>query len=202
MSTLTIQTRDPKHQAVKLRKQGLLPMALLARDHTTTLVQSTEEELKKAMRGADGLGRVDVETADGRKLKAVVKKVDRDILTTHIIHAVLQEVGEDDTVTLDVAVVPHGTPEAVTEGLATLQHQTDTIKIRGKMSSMPQHLEVDISHLGIGEHVAASEIALPEGITLISSPDAMLFSVNVLRAAIEEEAPVVATASPESTEGE
>lgn len=180
MSILKVQRRDPAHQARKLRKQGILPMALVRRDHSTALIQVQEDELRRALKSIDGLGRLDLETEDG-KMKAVIRNIEKDYNTHLLTHAVLQEVSEDDLVRMDVAVMSVGTPQAVADGQANLLQQTDHLKVRGKMSAMPDHIEVDVSHLELGSNVSAHEVALPEGITLQSSPDSVLFSVTALK---------------------
>src|SRR5947209_7119586 len=128
MSTLKVQRRDPAHQARKLRKQGILPMALVRRDHSTTLIQAQEDDLKRALKTIGGLGRLDLETEDG-KIKAVIRQIEKDWATQHLINAVLQEVTEDDLMKMNVTVVPVGTPEAVTDGRATLLQPTDHLQV-------------------------------------------------------------------------
>ena len=50
------------------------------------------------------------------------------------------------------------------------------------MSDIPAHVEVDVSTLEVGHHINAGDLELPEGIKLLSSPDATLFGLQYLRA--------------------
>jgi large subunit ribosomal protein L25 len=200
MSTLQVKRREPTDKVQVLRRAGFLPMALLRQDHTTELIQANEESLRKALAAADGLGRVDIETDDGQKLKAVVRDVEKNALTHRLVHAVLQVVSEDDTVKMDIAVLGVGIPGPVSDGVGTLLQATDHLKLKGKMSSIPDHLEVDISKLELGGHISASEVTLPAGVDLLTSPDAVVFSVNPLRAQLEEAAATETPAEPASTE--
>lgn len=181
MSTLKVQTRDASAKAPKLRKQGILPMALMRRDHSTSLIQGTEEDFRRALKAADGLGRVDVEIDGKKALKALVRQIEKDFRSPHITHAVLQEVSEHDTVTIDVAVLALGTPVAVTEGHGTMLSPTGHLKVKGMMSAIPDHFEVDVSGLNVGDNVSAHSIELPEGVSLVSSPDQMLFVVTHIK---------------------
>jgi large subunit ribosomal protein L25 len=47
---------------------------------------------------------------------------------------------------------------------------------------MPEQLEVEVGHLGIGDSISAHELALPDGVDLLSSGEATLFVVQVIRA--------------------
>jgi large subunit ribosomal protein L25 len=74
------------------------------------------------------------------------------------------------------------------------------------MSDIPSNIEVDVSHLEVGHHVNAGDIALPDGVKLLSSPDATLFSMQVLKAVSLEpelaEEPVEGEAPAEEPETE
>jgi len=171
-------------------------MALIRRDHSTSLIQGSEEDIKKALKSIGGLGRIDIETEDGT-IQTVIRQIEKDWNSQHLVNAVLQEVSDQDEMRMDVSVVAIGMPSIVAEGGATLLHSVDHIKVKGKMSDIPDHLEVDVSHLELGGHVSAHELKLPEGITLISSPEAMLFTVSTIKtASLEPEVPA------EPTEGE
>lgn len=204
MSTLNVQPREPGVKPKVLRREGLLPLAIQRRDHSTITGLVTEADLKAAIRGADGLGQVEVQMAQGETLHAIVRRVDKDYIGQRLIHAVLQEVSREDTVKVDVPIVAIGTPVAVTDGMGLLVTPTDHVKLKGRIDQMPDHLEVDVTGLGVNEHVAASEVALPEGITLVSAPEAMLFTVSsVLREANDGVTPSDTTpeAVPESEGG-
>lgn len=205
MSILQVERRTAGKPA-QLRKQGLLPMALVEKDHSTMLIQTTETALRKAMAGADGLGRLDIEILGEKKpRKVMLKSVDKDYIGQRVLCATLVEVSLDDVVKVDLPVVGINTPEDFEGHGLSLMHPTDHIKVRGKMSSLPERIEIDLSHLEVGHHVNAGDVVLPEGVELLSSADATLFSLQVLKAAsLEPEAVAEVTeegeAAPEETE--
>lgn len=173
-------------------------MALVERNRSTTLIQASEVDLRAAMAHADGLGRLDITIAGEKKpRKVMVKQIDKDFIKQQILCVTLVEVSADDVVKIDLQVVGMNMPEDFEGHGLSLMHPTDHIKVRGKMSAMPDRIEVDLAHLEVGHHVNAGDVQLPEGIELLSSPDATLFSLQVLKAASLE--PEVAA---EPTEGE
>jgi large subunit ribosomal protein L25 len=189
MSVLQVERRTSGKPA-QLRRQGILPMALVERNHTTTLIQAKETDLRKAMATADGLGRLDLEISGEKKArKVMVKHVDKDFIDQQILCVTLVEVSMDDVVKIDLPIAAINVPEDFEGHGLSLMHPTDHIKVRGKMSAMPDRLEVDLSHLEVGHHINAGDVQLPEGVELISSPDATIFSLQVLKAAsLEPEA--------------
>lgn len=182
MSVFVAQRRpadSPKpHQ---MRRAGIIPMALVSKDQGTTLLQATRADVLQALRHLDGHGGIELEIAEEKgKKKVIVKHVDNDPLKGGIINLTLQEVSARDVVKLDVSVIPinHGEDEQGT----VLTQPTTQVKLQGRMSDMPAHLEVDVSGMEVGTHINASDLVLPEGVKLISSPDATIFSMQVLKA--------------------
>lgn len=182
MSTFLAQRRpDNSPKPHQMRRQGLIPMALISRDHGTTLLQATKADVHHALRHLDGHGGIELEIAEEKaKLKVIVKHVDNFPLQGGIINLTLQEVSARDVVKMDIAVmaINHGEDEQGT----VLTQPTSHIKLQGKMSDMPAHVEVDVASLEVGHHINAGDIELPNGIKLISSADATLFSMQVLKA--------------------
>jgi large subunit ribosomal protein L25 len=200
MSVLQAERRTAGKPA-QLRRRGLLPMALVGRDRTTTLIQATEHDLKKAIAAADGLGRLDLEISGEKKArKVIVKQIDKDFVHQQILCVTLVEVSADDIVKIDVPVVPVNVPEDFEGHGLSLTHPTSRIQLRGKMSAMPERIEVDLSTLEVGHHINAGDVALPEGLELLSSADATLFSLQVLKAASLESEAVEAEVSEEVAE--
>lgn len=182
MSVLHAERRTSGKPA-QLRKRGVLPMALIGRDHSTTLIQATEMDLKKAMAAADGLGRLDLEIEGEKKpRKVLVKHIDKDFIHQQILCATLVEVSADDIVKIDLPVVAINVPEDFEGHGLSLTHPMDHIKVKGKMSAMPERIEVDLSKLEVGHHINAGDVQLPDGIELVSSADSTLFSLQVLKA--------------------
>jgi large subunit ribosomal protein L25 len=198
MSILHVERRTagavkPKH----LREKGLLPLGLVTREHKTDTLQVSTEEFRKALSHVDALGRLDIEiTGEKGRRKVMVKQIDKNYIRGQILHVTLQEVSEDDMVKVDIPIVPVGTPVPVADGLGVLVHPTDHIKIRGRMGDLPNHFEVDVSHLDMTGHISAADVVLPEGIELLSSPDATLFSVNAIKVEEPTESEVTGEEAP------
>ena len=186
MSVLQVEPRVSGKPA-KLRRSGLLPMALVGRDHKTVLIQATEQALRKAMAGADGLGRLDLEIAGEKKpRKVMLKHIDKDFIKQQILCVTLVEVSADDVVKIDVNIFATNIPEEFEGHGLSFTQPTSSVKVRGKMSVLPERIDVDVSSLEVGHHVAAGDLTLPEGVELLSSPDSTIFSLVHLKAAVLE----------------
>jgi large subunit ribosomal protein L25 len=63
---------------------------------------------------------------------------------------------------------------------------THALEIKGPAQSIPDNLTIDVSELGIHEHITAGQVALPKGFALITPPETVVVSVEVTRAEVSE----------------
>jgi large subunit ribosomal protein L25 len=178
MSVLNVKERPADANPKSLRRSGQVPMALVRKGGETVLLQATVNDVKRALAKAHGAGMIDV-LIDGQKkpVGAIVKSVDRDTISRTLTHVSMLQVNQDDTIRVDVPVVAVGTPAAVAAGEAVLMHTSEHVKLKGKVSDIPDTIEVDISGLGVHESITAGHITLPEGVELLSAADSQIFSV-------------------------
>jgi len=138
---------------------------------------------------------MDLQVSGGDKLMAMVKSVDRDILSRQITHVTLMQVAADDTVKVDIPVVTTGTPEAVTTGEALLATPMDHLKVKGKINEIPDNIEIDVSGLTVGQSIHAGEVQLPQGLELLTPEDVVLATCTLAKEP-ELEAATDAEAAP------
>ena len=196
MSVLHAKTREqgPASQLKKLRREGNVPMALVDRDHKIVLIQAQARETRAVLATAGGIGRIrlKIEGEKGER-DVIVKQIEQDTIKHELLTVTLAEVIADELIKVDVEVVPVGVPSAVADGAASLTQPTSHVKLRGKLADIPEKLEVDVSGMELQHGITAHELQLPAGLELISSGDATLFSVQLLRAAHDAVAETLAT---------
>ena len=212
MGIFHAQTRPERSlKPHQMRREGLIPMALISKDQGTTLLQASKADVHQALRHLDGHGGIELAIDESKtNKKVIVKHVDNDPFKGGIINITLQEVSARDVVKMDIAVLPinHGEDEQGT----VLTQPTTHMKVQGKMADLPSAIEVDVSKLEVGHHINAGDVELPKGVKLLSSSDATLFSLQVLKAVslepevleepIEGEASAAEEAVAEESSGE
>ena len=189
MSILSATRRSESSKPKQLRRNGVIPMALVQRTHETLSIQAPLDAFRRAMSQADGHGRFEL-LIDGESTprKAIVKQIEKHALRQEWIHVTLLEVAEDDLLKIDVPIVATGENEELKGKSVVLNSATDHIRVRGKVTDLPERFEVDISNLQPGEHITAADLPLPAGVELLSTPDLLLFSLQI----VKEEADVTA----------
>jgi large subunit ribosomal protein L25 len=163
------RTEFGKGSARRTRRAGRIPAVLYGHGQDVVHLSLPAREFAAALRngGANALLTIVI---DGQEQLALTKAVQRDPLTRRHEHADLLLVrrGERTTVEVPVVIVGEPGPDAVSN------HQLNTVAIEADATRLPESIEVDITGRGAGENITAGDLALPEGVTLITEPEALV----------------------------
>ena len=138
-----------------------------------------ERDLRAALTTHGGLNAVlDVIVDDaGKAHPSVLKEFQRDAVRGVITHVDLQEVRLDQPIHATVPVSLVGEAAGVKEG-GVLSQVTIEVNVEALPMEVPQHLDLDVSSLGIGDSVRLDSLRVPEGVRLLDDPDTVLASVT------------------------
>jgi large subunit ribosomal protein L25 len=183
----------------RLRKQGLIPGVLYGREQPIA-ISIPERDLRAAITGDGGSHAVlEVVVESGKAHSSVLKEYQQDPVRGYITHVDLQEVRLDQPIHAAVSVTLVGEPAGVKEG-GVLTQVTNAVNVEALPLEMPDHLELDVSGMGIGDSIRLSEVRIPEGVTLLDDPEeTVIASVAVPR--VEEPEPTEEEEGEEGAEG-
>jgi large subunit ribosomal protein L25 len=199
-TTLTVSKREELGSRVtrRLRKQGLIPGVLYGRGEPIAF-SVEERELRRALTGAGGLHSIlDVQVdGTGKSHASILKEYQQDKIRGHIIHIDLQEVRLDQTITATVSVHLIGGDDApgVREG-GVLSQPLREIQVEALPLEVPEHIDLDVSHMAVNDTLRIADIAVPEGVTLLDDPETVLATVTAPTREVEPE-PVEGEEVPE-----
>src|SRR5689334_23242623 len=125
---------------------------------------------------------------DGQKSGAdlaLPKAVQRDPVKGFIEHVDLILVRRGAKVTVEVPLRVSG---ELAPGETMLNQQLVQIPVEADATNVPQGIDVDVEGLELGQAVHASDLKLPEGVTLQVEPDTLVLHVIAQQVAEEPEA--------------
>ena len=185
----------------RLRRRGLVPGILYGRERPVAIT-IPERDLRAALTTGGGLNAVldvVVDDAGGKVHPSVLKEYQRDLVRGIITHVDLQEVRLDRPIHATVPVSLIGESVGVKEG-GVLSQVTTEVNVEALPMEVPEHLDLDISGLGIGDSARLDSLHVPDGVTLLDDPDTVLASVT--HATRVEEPELEAPAEGEAAPGE
>jgi large subunit ribosomal protein L25 len=135
---------------------------------------------------------------DGKTHDAFVKDTQRNIMDGTILHVDFYEVEGGTTLRARVSIHVRGNPIGVREG-GILELPLHEIEVECLPKDLPERLEVDISDLKVNQSIHVRDLALGDGVRLISGGDQVVALVKFAKAetaAEEEEEAAPETAEP------
>ncbi len=205
--TLLLEAQVREHTgskaAARIRKQGQLPAIVYGHKQEPVAIALDAHEFTEGLHHGHRLMDVKI---DGKTQKMIVKDLQYDYLGRDIVHADLMRVDVTETVRITVPIELKGTAQGTHEGGIVEEH-ADHIEIECQVTNMPEAIVVSVKELGVGQSIHAGEITLPNGVTLVSSPETLLVACHVMAAAktteeLEEEAPTAPEVIGEKKEEE
>lgn len=179
-----------------LRSKGRLPGVLYGRSVDGTRIHVSAGDIRKQLQsGRTEL--IDLQVED-KKYPVLIKEIQRHPITGEILHVDFQQITMDQPVRMRVSVELVGTSPGTKAG-GLLQVQATQVEVEGLPGDIPPIIQADISTLDIGDKLTAGDLAIPEGVTLISAEDELLASVVASRGAAKDTAE--ADAAAEEGEG-
>jgi len=204
---LKVEIRDGsggKH-AAKLRKAGKLPAVMYGHGKEVLGLALNRHDFVEGLHHGHRL--FEVSTGSDKQM-ALVKELQYDYLGKDVIHVDLMRVDMSERVTVAVTIELRGTPVGAQSG-GMINSHLDELEIECAVSEIPEVIQVSIKDIDVGDAIHAGEVELPAGMTLKTSPDALVLACHVVAAAksteeLEEEQPAtpeVITEKAEEGEG-
>ncbi|MDN5343973.1 MAG: large subunit ribosomal protein [Clostridia bacterium] len=179
--------------ARRLRREGKLPGVIYGKKVGNRVVAFSRKELERilAQEGENALFKVTLAgNGTQEEFMAVVREVQRHPLKGVLTHADLYQISLEEKLRATVPVILEGEAKGVKEG-GILQHGLREVEVESLPADLPESLAVDVSSLGVGEHLAVADIKVPEGVKILSEPGALIATVVTTRAVEAEESPEV-----------
>lgn len=184
----TVRTDRGTGVARKLRQAGSVPAVIYGHGRepqSLTLVTRDVDKLLTQISAANTV--VDL-SIDGSAVRTLIREVQRHPFKRHIVHVDFQELVAGEKVTVSVPLRFIGTAEGVKNSGGILEETMHQLHVRVDPSSIPDHIDVDVTNLTIGHSIHIRDVALPAGLTVLDDIDATLCVCTAPKAVVEETA--------------
>jgi large subunit ribosomal protein L25 len=145
-----------------------------------------------------------LKTGGAAQVRVLVREYQLDPVTSHLLHADFYRVAMDKKLTVTVPIVVRGEAPGVKQQGGVLDFVHREVDVECLPADIPDHIDVDVSGLMVGQSVRVRDVATNVKWTAVSDSDMML--VHVIMPKVEEVAPApdaaaaAATATPAEPE--
>jgi len=130
---------------------------------------------------------------DGKNYNAVMKDLQFHPVTDKVLHIDFMQVSDDKPVMIDIPLKITGESSGVKAG-GKLRVKRRTLKVKGLIKDLPEHLEIDITNIEIGQSIKIGDLSYDK-LEVIDNKRAMIVSVDVSRVSIKDEEAAAAPAA-------
>lgn len=181
----SVRAETGKGAARKIRQAGNIPAVIYGHGREPQSLTINARDTDKLLKSIAISSTVIDLSIDGKSARTLIREVQRHPFKRTITHIDFQELVAGETVSVQIPIVYVGVPEGVRlEGglLDQIMHQ---LHIEVDPSSIPNHIDVDVSALKIGNTLHVSDLVLPAGIKVLDEPGNTVCIVQVPKVAVE-----------------
>jgi large subunit ribosomal protein L25 len=172
-----------KSERKKLRRSGRIPGVLYSKHIQPISIDVAENTLNPLVFTAKA-HLISLKLTGQEEQECIIKNVQFDPVTDKVIHFDLIGLTKGEKLEIDVPVQLKGSAPGIKEG-GVLQFSLHKLRVECFPKDIPEHLEVDISNLNIGDAIHVSDLSF-ENVELLNPKNAIV--VSVVHAKVQEEA--------------
>ncbi len=167
-----------KNASRRLRRNGMIPVILYGAKDVNIPLTLNKKDVFQILRSEAGENTVFEVSFNSETMNAMIKDLQKNLVTDEIIHADLIQIALDKAIRVSVPVVTVGDAVGVkTEG-GFVDFINREIEIECLPKDIPEQIEIDISELHLRQSFKVEEVVLPGEITMISDPETILFHIE------------------------
>jgi large subunit ribosomal protein L25 len=186
-TTLNVTARDIEGSRAnrRLRREGRVPAVIYGGGADPLPISVDARELRHALHAAGAV----IELAlDGETTNAVLKDAQTDPVRGDTWHVdflrVRMDVAIQSTVTLELS----GAEDAAgtSEG-GVLEQQLRELNIEALPGDIPENVVFDVSGMALNDTIHVSDLAAPDGVTILDDPELVVASITLPRLEVESD---------------
>ncbi|HUU35665.1 MAG TPA: 50S ribosomal protein L25 [Vicinamibacterales bacterium] len=180
-----------KNEARRLRAAGQLPAVVYGAQKAGDAIAPTQvavspKEMMRILRSASGANTlITLNVAGESTQRVLVREYQLDPVTQHLLHADFYRVNLERKISVSVPIVLHGDPRGVKQQDGILEFLHKEIEVECLPTQIPEHIDVDVSELEVGQAIYVKDIAANATWVPLSENDLML--VHIVSAKVSTE---------------
>ncbi len=175
-----------KGAARSLRRQGQVPAVIYGHGRDPLSLSLNARDLDKMLGHIQAESTVIEVTVGGQTAKTLIREIQRHPIKRQILHVDFQALVAGEKVTVNIPIVLNGIPEGVRLEGGVLDQTLREIEIEVDPSDIPDHVEIDVTNMVIGDSLHVSDIKVPAGVKVLDDPETSVAVLAAPRAVIEE----------------
>lgn len=181
--TLALEAQTREHigskASARVRKEGRIPAIVYGHRQQPVTISLDAHDFVEGLHHGHRLMDVKI---DGKTQKMLVKDLQYDHLGRDVIHVDLMRIDVTETVHVTVPIEVKGTAKGIAGG-GFVEAHADRLEIACQAAKIPDVIVVPVKEMKVGDIIHAGDIALPEGVSLVSPADTIIVTCHAMAVA-------------------
>ncbi len=147
----------------RMRRDGNIPSVVYGLDKDAMHVSVEFSELRSALSTAAGRNAILTLDVDGSQEMGIVKDIQWHPYREEVLHVDFLRINPDQDVTVEVPIQTVGDAHELSVAGGIIEQTLFELTVTTKPNLIPDQLEIDITHIQIGDSITVGDIKLPEG---------------------------------------
>ncbi len=165
-----------------LRRGSFIPAVVYGGKQTPSPIQIERKTFERIIRQHKGENVIyHLNLMDGEKkvkdYSAITQELQQDPVTDDIIHVDFKRISLTEKISVKVTIEAKGEAIGVKKDGGSLEHVLWELEVTCLPTQIPQHIEVDVSHLKIHDAIHVKDLVLPPGVTTKHDPETIVLTV-------------------------
>src|SRR5438552_13388655 len=180
-----------KNDARRARRNGQVPVTIYGGTGGTVAALAPLSELAAILRSDTGRNTIVTLEVEGVGASEVMFQ-DRQIdpVRGRLVHADFKRLVKGQKIEATVPLRLVGEPIGVREQAGVLEQIIRQIEIRCQPRDIPEHLDVDVTNLGVHDVLHVSDIPATADVEILAEPDTVIATVSIVKEEVVEAPPV------------
>ncbi|MBP1990476.1 50S ribosomal protein L25 [Paenibacillus eucommiae] len=172
---LTTRTGSVK----KMRAKGHVPAVVYSSRMESEHVAVDEREIRAALK-RNPHAILEVTLPSKEKHPVLIHQVQKNSLSGQLLHIDFLQINMKEKLDTTVALLFTGEAAGTKEG-GILQVELHQVNVRCMPNKLPDHIEIDISGLKIGDHFTVAQLKVPKDIEILNDPETVLVTILAMQ---------------------
>jgi len=146
--------------ARRARRDGNIPGVVYGPEIEPMVVSVPEREFRAAMKAAHSSSILSL-NVDGKENKVILRELQRDPVTNKVVHVDFHAISMTKPINIDLPINFVGTPRGVKTDGGIMQATMRELEISCLPDNIPEHFEIDVTDLGIGDSLHVADLNIP-----------------------------------------
>ena len=187
----TLREGRGKNDSRRARRAGQVPVTIYGGTGEAVTALATLSDLAAILRSDSGrntIFTVDIEGVEATEVMFADRQIDP--VRSRLVHADFKRLVKGQKIEATVPLRLVGEPIGVREEAGILEQIIREIEIRCQPRDIPEHLDVDVTNLGVHQVLHVSDIPATADVEILAEPDTVIATVSVVKEEVVEAPPI------------